>query len=282
MYADPGEKVLAKLDKLPAELVIKFVLPHLGVSDLQSLTKVCSYLNANVKLFMQSFNTNVDLSTPSKLDLFRFITDHTSKLITVDLGGCENSPFDKQHSSDLKNMILRNKNLQKLYIPNSWISADVVEVLARDSPQLKTLQLSTFKIRLYDLTDENGTSRRLWPCSCWGTELELEEGFEFGKYFLPETLWRSKDENNIHETEERKLLNNLRLLRKNLNYKDCALFSMGKKSLMDPLDYHEHKCRRGIFYDGNNDQEDLLLHQLRQIFEGTDSERSDSENSDIS
>ena len=269
----------ANLQNLPAEILTKFVLPHVGVSDLRNLTHFGIHLKDTVELFIKSFNLTVNLSMPSKLDLFCFVTDQALNLVKLDLTGCLNSPCDKQHPVDLKDVILRNKNLEEIYIPNTWISGDLVEVMARNSPKLKVVQLSTFKIRLYDLSEENGTSRKLWPCSCWGTELEVEEEFVFGKYFLPDSLWRPKAGNENRETEEKRLLNNLRMLRRNIDFTDFAWKSTsdGKDDqLMDPLDYHEHKCRKGIFYDGNNDQDDLFLHKLSQFLEETDSESSDS------
>jgi len=268
MNGHQDENSSMNLIKMPAELVLKFVLPHLGASDLKHLTNVCSHLNDLVKLFIQSFNTNVDLSSTCDLeDQFSFMTNNASKLVTLDLSGYLNSPRLMDHPLDLKSVILMNVNLEKVYIPNTWISAEIVDSLARDASKLKTVKLSTFKIRLYDLPD--GTSRKLWPCSCWGTEMELEQNFEFGEYFLPETLWRPRGENKIKQTEERKLLNNLRMLRRNLDFQDYAWISMSDqkdKTLMNPLDYHEHKCRSGMFYDGNNDQDDFGLTLFVPLF----------------
>jgi len=275
MKGHADENSSMNLIKMPAELVLKFVLPHLGASDLKHLTNVCSYLNDIVQLFIQTFNTAVDLSTSCTLDQVTFMTNTALKLVTLDLSGCLNSPRLRNQPLDLKNVILMNRNLEKVFIPNTWISADIVEALARDAAKLKTVKLSTFKIRLYDLPD--GTSRKLWPCSCWGTEMKLEQDFQFGQYFLPETLWRPRGENKIKETEERKLLNNLRMLKKNLDFQDFAWMSISDqkdktlggvypklvkkkdRNLMDPLDYHEYKCRSGMFYDENNDQDDFGL-----------------------
>ena len=260
------ENTSVDLLKLPAELVLNFVFPYLGASDLKNLTEVCCPLNDIVKLFIQSFNRVVNLSTPCTLEQFSFMTNNASKLVILDLSGFKNSPRLRNHPLDLKTVILMNKNLEEVYIPNIWISSETVEALARNASKLKIVQLSTFKIRLYELTD--GTSRKLWPCSCWGTEKKLEHGFEFGEYFLPDTLWRSRTEKRNKETEERKLLNNLRIMKKNLDFRDFAWKSDKKdenmivpilKDNMAPLDYHEHKCRNGMFYDGNNDQDNFGL-----------------------
>lgn len=277
------ERAPANLHNLPTEIVTKFIFPHVGAPELKSLVLVDRKLKDSVELFIQSFNENVILSKPCKLDLFNFMTDQTINLVKLDLGGCLNSPCDKQHPEDLKDVILRNKNLEEIFIPNTWVSAEVVQVLARNSPNLKVVQLSTFKIRLFDLSDEKGASRKLWPCSCWGTELEMEDEFEFGKYFLPDSLWGSKAGYEDNKTVERKLLNNLRMLRKNIDFQDFAWQSMIEskdKKLMDPLNYHEHKCRKGMFYDGNNDQDDLFLHQMAQFFDESDSD-SDSDQDEL-
>jgi len=275
------DRAPANLTNLPPEIVIKYVLPHVGATGLNNLALVDIKWKDSVELFIKSFNTIVDLSQPSKLCLFNFMSKKATNLVKLDLGGCLNSPIDKQHPEDLKNVIISNRNLEEVHIPNTWISSQVVHVLARDSQLLKVVQLSSFKIRLYDLEETgSGSSRKLWPCSCWGTELEMEEEFEPGEYPLPASLWgSSNDENQNEETEEKKLLNNLRLLRKNTDFQDFAWQSMGKKerNLMDPLNYHEYKCRRGLFYDGNNDQDDFFLHQMAQFFEETDSEDSDSD-----
>eukprot|EP00092_Neocalanus_flemingeri_P001985 GFUD01002118.1.p1 GENE.GFUD01002118.1~~GFUD01002118.1.p1 ORF type:complete len:300 (+),score=75.58 GFUD01002118.1:92-991(+) len=292
------ERSPANLCNLPLEIVIKYVLPHVGAAGLNNLALVDNKWKDCVELFIKRFNTVVDLSKPCKQDLFNFITDQATNLVKLDLGGCLNSPIGKQHPENLENLIKCNKNLEEVYIPNTWISPQVVHALAWNSKNLKVVQLSSFKIRLYDLEHDVGdevdlegaaliSSRKLWPCSCWGTELEMEEEFELGNQFelahhlLPASLWGSSSVGTQtgEETEEKKLLNNLRLLRKNADFEDFAWQSMGKKdrNLMDPLNFHEYKCKRGLFYDGNNEQDDFFLHHMAQFFEATDSENSDSD-----
>jgi len=277
------ERSCANLVNLPMEIVIKYVLPQVGAPGLRNLSLVDSKWREIVQTFIKTFNTIVDLSKPSKQDLFNFMTDKAVNIVMLNLEGCLNSPIDKKHPENLKNVILRNKNLEEIYIPNTWISAEVVDVLARDSEKLKVAQLSSFKIRLYDIDlyndDETGSgSRKLWPCSCWGTELEMEEECKIKESLSPDSLWGpSNDVNQNEETEEKRLLNNLRLLEQNTKFQDLAWQSMGKESrnLMDPLNYHEYKCRKGMFYDGNNDQDDFFLHQVAHIFGDSDSDTSD-------
>jgi len=273
------ERGAANLDNLPLEIVIKYLLPKIGACGLKNLSLVHSKWRETVQTFVRSFNTIVDLSKPSQCYLLTFMTFKAVNLVTLNLEGCYNSPHDTKLPEDLENIILSNKNLLEIYIPNTWISPEVVNALARGSNKLRVIKLSSFKLRLYDLEDNhhnNGSetgsgSRKLWPCSCWGTKLEKEEELESLTHSYATHLF-----NQNEETVEKRLLNNLRLLEQNTNFQDVAWQCMEEtseheKNWMDPLKYHEYKCRKGLFYDGNNDQDDFFLDQVAHIFEISDS-----------
>ena len=153
----------------------------------------------------------------------------------------------------LESMILRNSCLEEICLSHNWISASVVHHLANKTRNMKKVQISTMKIRLLLTATE---SRKLWPCSCWGTEKELDKGFVRREY--PE-ISPVEDENR---PEEKKVLDSLRRLKKKLDFEDFALEVdeklINRKILMDPLLFHDHLCRKGMFYDGNRLQDNCI------------------------
>ena len=136
-------------------------------------------------------------------------------------------------------------------ISPGWICSSVIIAIS-ELPCLRNVCFDSLRIRLFYGSEEHH-SRKLYPHTCWGTKRVNREGLSLNNHYTVKDIERIKQK-QTHTTPETKILNCLRELTFRSNFTDLAWMSEAKE-LMDPLLYHEYKCRPGLFYNSGEDSE---------------------------
>ena len=150
-------------------------------------------------------------------------------------------------------MLFSDQNLKEIDLTTStfgWISCNVVFAICK-LQHLKNVCFDSSRIRLFYGPEEHHC-RKLYPCYCWGSKRINKEGFILKHHYTQKNI----DHYKRHEknTVENITLNRLRDLTFKGNFTDLAWMSEAKE-FMDPLLYHEFKCRPGVFYNSDEDSD---------------------------
>ena len=151
---------------------------------------------------------------------------------------------------------------------SGWISTDVVLAMAR-LPNLKNVCFDSSRIRRFI---NNERFSHILPHSCWGYRRINNEQLSLKGLYDQEyiDMW-----NHYYEQEkltpENVLLNLLREFTFKCNFTDLCWIAETEE-LMDPLLFHEYKCRSGL--DGDVD-DPLMFNSLSDLSDSS-SDLSDS------
>ena len=238
----------SNLDCLPAELLMTALLPYLDKKDLKNLSKTCTKWQEKVTNYLVNFKGKFKGEVSINEREFFSAAENASNLVKLELIWNTDSKADNECLDKILNA---NINLKKLHIrttANGWLSPQVITTMALKLEKLRHVSFSSSRIKLYS---ENGESRKLKPCTCWGKKRDLDYFDLDYSYSQQQQFKQTIEEADI--SDEKKLLFCLRLLAVRDIFQDYSNVNKSTNNLLDPLVYHENICSKGLLYEwGNN------------------------------
>ena len=107
----------------------------------------------------------------SRMDYLHFLAMGTYNLRRIHLDFNEASSKLRKAPWDLQDLLLRilskSGKLESVILDMPEISTEIIKLLAWDCPTLKSIKFNSLNIFWFN---EQKCARRIWPCSCWGTQ----------------------------------------------------------------------------------------------------------------
>ena len=105
------------------------------------------------------------------MDYLHFLAEGTNNLRRIHLDFNEASSKIRKAPWDLQDLLFRilskSSKLESVILDMPEISTEIIKLLAWDCPTLKSVKFSSLNLFWFN---EQKCGRRIWPCSCWGTQ----------------------------------------------------------------------------------------------------------------